>query len=51
MAQYAAVETLARRPTQQDTSSCIGGGQRKNKLYALQARYEKEDFPNVVVGN
>ncbi|KAH0784217.1 hypothetical protein KY290_003815 [Solanum tuberosum] len=35
-------------PTQQGNSSGTSGGQRQNKLYALQARHDQEDSPDVV---
>ncbi|WMV33349.1 hypothetical protein MTR67_026734 [Solanum verrucosum] len=37
-AQFTAPAALANRPTQQGASSGTGGGQRQNRLYALQAR-------------
>ena len=40
----------AGRPTQQGNSSGTGGGQRQNRLYALQARQDQEDSPDVVTG-
>uniref|UniRef100_M1DP28 Zinc knuckle family protein n=1 Tax=Solanum tuberosum TaxID=4113 RepID=M1DP28_SOLTU len=43
----AALEGL---PTQQGNSSGTGGGQRLNRLYALQAPLDKEDSLNVVIG-
>uniref|UniRef100_M1DIR0 Retrotransposon gag protein n=1 Tax=Solanum tuberosum TaxID=4113 RepID=M1DIR0_SOLTU len=42
--------TPAGRPTQQGASSGIGGGQRQHKLYALKARQDQEDSPDVVTG-
>ncbi|KAH0654413.1 hypothetical protein KY289_032091 [Solanum tuberosum] len=41
---------LAGLPTQQGNSSGTGGGQRLNRLYALQAPLDKEDSLNVVIG-
>ncbi|KAH0692437.1 hypothetical protein KY285_019534 [Solanum tuberosum] len=38
----------AGHPTQQGNSSGTGGGQRQNRLYALQARQDHEDSPDVV---
>ncbi|KAH0633127.1 hypothetical protein KY284_035913 [Solanum tuberosum] len=35
-------------PTQQGSSSGTGGGQRQNRLYALQTRQDQEDSPDVV---
>ena len=37
-------------PTQQGNSSGTGGRQRQNRLYALQARQDQEDSPDVVTG-
>ncbi|KAH0776358.1 hypothetical protein KY290_007769 [Solanum tuberosum] len=41
----------AGRPTQQGTLSGTGGGQRQNWLYALQARQDQEDSPDVGASN
>ena len=38
------------RPTQQGNSFCTDGGQRQNRLYALQARQVQEGSPDVVTG-
>ncbi|KAH0723877.1 hypothetical protein KY290_005311 [Solanum tuberosum] len=35
-------------PTQQGASPSTGAGQRQNRLYALQARQDQKDSPNVV---
>ncbi|KAH0636085.1 hypothetical protein KY290_036497 [Solanum tuberosum] len=40
----------AGRPTQQGNSSGTGGGQRQNRLYALQASQDQENSPDVVTG-
>ena len=37
-------------PTQQGTSSGTSGGQRHNRLYALQAHQDHEDSPDIVTG-
>ncbi|WMV30071.1 hypothetical protein MTR67_023456 [Solanum verrucosum] len=38
----------ASRPTQHDTLSSTGGSQSQNRLYALHARQDQEDSPDVV---
>uniref|UniRef100_M1DC38 Putative plant transposon protein domain-containing protein n=1 Tax=Solanum tuberosum TaxID=4113 RepID=M1DC38_SOLTU len=48
MAHSTAPATLVGRPTQQGASSTIGGGQRQNRLYALQARQDQEYSLDVV---
>ena len=40
----------ASRITQQGNSSGTGGGQRQNRLYALQACQDQEGSPDVVTG-
>ena len=47
-AQFTTSAAPASCPTQQGNSSCICGGQRKNRLYALQSRKDKEGSPNLV---
>ncbi len=49
-AQSTTSATPTGRPTHQCNSSGTGGGQRQNKLYALQARQDQEDSPDVVTG-
>ncbi|KAH0633386.1 hypothetical protein KY284_036172 [Solanum tuberosum] len=47
-AQSTTSTTPAGRSTQQGNSSGTGGRQRQNRLYALHARHDQEDSPDVV---
>uniref|UniRef100_M1DLS0 Zinc knuckle family protein n=1 Tax=Solanum tuberosum TaxID=4113 RepID=M1DLS0_SOLTU len=49
-AQFVTSAAPTGRPTQQGNQSGTGGGQRQNKLYALQACQDQEDSPDVVTG-